>query len=524
MSRCTTANEGRSELPADFRSGGRAEKFRKSSSATGDANVDCQPARGGTGRAIGSTLDRADRALVRLGTDGYWHPMPAPLPESGHISYLLIDSAGTQWVIENHRLYGRRKGQQHFFHTDISAYFPPVMKEGEGGNTLWIMAPASSDKPDRPAPTTIEQIDSSGRLLRGPFAFGNPVDFLPAPDGSLWVMKENGELVHVWRREMAGLRSSHRIAIPDTARLGGGVAIEQYHAFMLDGNGGVWAGGLDGLERLARATLVPAIPGAPPGFWSSCVDSRGDVFISRVPTDLYEIRSGRLTRLRSVDHDVNIYCGPRGIVYLVADGIAAVRNGKMSLLPLLPGFTGYGQDYVFTGFLPLPHGSLIGVVGGTNAATGLWLFKNAKWSRFLSAEHFAETTGLFVDSSGTLYLAQINGDIRLLRDRHLTTLPASSTGFDGVLGFAQTTDGVFAYGRAGVGLIRQGEFQVIHFADPDYSRDVTGLAQSQDGDIWINGFDGIVRVPSAEIRTALTDPEHKVAARNLQEPDFKARP
>jgi signal transduction histidine kinase len=461
-----------------------------------------------------------DRAIVRLGTDGFWHTMPAPIPEPGHISYLLIDTADTQWVVENHRLYGKGVEQPHFFSTRISAYFPPVIKEGEDG-TLWIMAPVSTDKPDRPAPMMIQQVDSSGRLLLGPLDFADAVDFLPGRDGSLWVMDENGQLLHARKEELASSHPGRPIAISDTAKLGRGVAIEQYHGLMFEGNEGVWAGGLDGLERLARATLVPAIPGAPPGFWSNCVDSKGDVFISRMPRDLYEIRNERLERLQSFEHNANIYCGPRGTVYLIANGIATIRNGRMSLLPLLPGFTGYGQDYVFTGFLPLADASLIGVVGGTNAATGLWVFKNGKWSRFLPAEHFAETTGLFEDSSGDLYLGHINGDIHLLREGHLTTYPATSTGFGGVLGFARTTSGVFAYGTAGIGLIRQDNLQVIHFADSDYSKNVTGLIQSGDGDIWINSFDGIVRIPLAEVRAALTDPSHKVAATNLQGPDFK---
>jgi ligand-binding sensor domain-containing protein len=61
---------------------------------------------------------------------------------------------------------------------------------------------------------------------------------------------------------------------------------------------------------------------------------------------------------------------------------------------------------------------------------------------------------------------------------------------------------------------------VITFANQEYSKTVTGLVQAQNGDIWINGFDGIVRVQTGEIEAALANQSHAVSATNFQEGDF----
>jgi ligand-binding sensor domain-containing protein/two-component sensor histidine kinase len=462
-----------------------------------------------------------DRELVRLGADDIWHPMSGPLPGPGHISLLFTDSTGTQWVIENDLLYRRAQGQQQFVPTEISAHIPVKISEGVN-HTLWIMALVSRSKANGPSVTTIQQIDEAGRRLIGPMNVGDPSDILPDRDGSLWILKEKDELQHLRAREIAGWNSSPKSDDADMAKIGSGEGITEFHAFIRDATGAVWIGGLGRLERFAHATLVPVIPGAPPGFWDSCADSRGDIFISHPPAELYRLRNGRAVRIDTVKETGPLFCAADGTLYMEFDGVVVVRDGKeRHLSSALPGFPGYGDNYVFTGFLPLPDGRLIGAVGGTSPEPSLWIRKNEKWSRFLPNQDFPETTAMFVDSRGAIYLGHRAGPINVLSGRVFATLSMDSTKFNNVLGFAETSFGVFAYGARGFALIRPSSLQVIKLADPDYSKGVTGLVQAQNGDLWINGFDGIVHIASEEIRASLEDPARAAAATNIQEPDFK---
>lgn len=459
-----------------------------------------------------------DRELVRLGADYVWHPAPGPIPEPGHIELLFIDSMGTQWVIENDTLYRRPRGGEQFLPTGVSAHFQPTVKE-DTDHTIWILAPVLGTTPGQTRVSQIQQVDQSGRRLTGPMNVGDPIDILPGTDGSLWIMRRDDELLRLRSQQITGRNSEQKGAIADFVTLGGGEAA--FHAVMLDATGAVWVGRLDGLERFAQSTLVPAISGAPAGFWYSCVDPRGDIFVSHFPADFYRIHDGRLTRIAAVNESGNPFCGPDGTVYMEGNGIVTIRENKVGHLPLLPGFPGYGDNYIFTGFLPLPDGSLIGAVGGTSTGTNLWIYRDAKWSRFLPNESFAETSGMFVDSRGTIYLGHADGAISLVRGNIFAKLRLDSGSIGAVNGFAETSLGVFAHGTRGIGLVRQDTLQPIKFAESEYSQGVTGLAQSQNGDFWINGFDGIVRIPSAEVRAALADPAHMVSATNFQEQNFK---
>lgn len=469
--------------------------------------------------ASGAMLAVANnKELVRLGPDDIWHPIPPPVSQPRRISQLFIDSMGTQWVIENDTLYRRPQGQEQFLPTEVSAQGMAKITEG-ADHTIWILAPISEPKPGHATLKRVQQVNQSGRRLTGPMGVGDPSDILPATDGSLWIMKANDELQRFRSSEILEWRSGHKTDAADVIKLGRGEGFPEFHAFMLGANGGVWAGGLARLERFAPATLVPAIPGANAGLWFNCVDSRGDVFISHPPAELYRIRSGQLARLSGVKDASQIFCGPDGTVYMESNGIVTVHESKEGHLPLLPGFPRYGEDVVFTGFLPLPDGRLIGALGGSSKT--LWIYKSSKWSRFLPNQSFAEVTGMLVDSHAIIYLGHMDGTISLVNGTTFTKLPMESTPIGAIHGFTETSFGVFAHGARGIGLIRRGALQFVKFAEPDHSKGVDGLAQTPDGDIWINGFDGVVHILSAEILAALADPDHKVSATSLQEGDFK---
>jgi signal transduction histidine kinase len=243
--------------------------------------------------------------------------------------------------------------------------------------------------------------------------------------------------------------------------------------------------------------------------------------MSHPPTELYRRDHDHLTRINVADTG-NVFCAPDDSVYAQADGITRVLNGRVERVPLLPGIDGYGENYIFTGLLPMPDEGLIAAASGTATGKALWIYKNHQWSRYLPTQTFpGEVTAMFVDTRHTIYLGHNTGDVSVVRGESFHTLRTGSSQFQGVLGFAETSYGVFAHGSQGVALVGPDRSQVITFANQEYSKAVTGLVQAQNGDIWLNSFDGIVRVQAAELRAALADPSHAISAANLQEADFK---
>jgi signal transduction histidine kinase len=198
-----------------------------------------------------------------------------------------------------------------------------------------------------------------------------------------------------------------------------------------------------------------------------------------------------------------------------------VRNRSIRHLPLLPGFNGYGDHYLFLGVLEQSGGDLIAAVGGA-AGQGLWKYSAGRWTRLFANLGLPEVFSMLEDANGTLYLAFTKdlgkdlGIVGKIRNGYLESLPIAITPF----GFAQTSYGVLAYGARGIAIDRGGSFHTLPFLHPERARLISGMVESGGGDLWINGARGIVRIPAAEVRAAIADPAHAVSSVELREGDF----
>ena len=67
---------------------------------------------------------------------------------------------------------------------------------------------------------------------------------------------------------------------------------------------------------------------------------------------------------------------------------------------------------------------------------------------------------------------------------------------------------------------RESHFERLSFLHPEQGSIITGVVESRNGDLWVNGAQGIVRIPATEIHAAMADPAHAVASFSLQEGDF----
>jgi signal transduction histidine kinase/ligand-binding sensor domain-containing protein len=455
-----------------------------------------------------------ERHLVKLGSDGIWHQQQDPIESPSNISQLFIDSSDTQWVIQNEGLYRRSKDETEFTATGVQVYGLARIAESRD-HSLWVaqvgLGPADS--------LNLQHIDQTGRKLFAPRVHGQIDQILSAQDGSLWTFNDEG-LRRLDADTLAGHHSEALGGASDFYARSNSSKNLDAHALLSDFDGNIWVGGTGGLDRFQRASLTPAIPNAKMGLWHSCVDTRGEVWIANTDVNLrlFYPKSSRATVVQNGDGDSNLFCEKDGQVYLIGDsGISVVRDGHIRQLPLLPGHGSYGAShYKFVGVTEDPDGDLIAAVGGP-AEHGLWRYRAGKWSRYLPDLALPEICGMLMDTKGRLYLGFANSADTLGRIERgsLTILNGS-----GALSFAQTSYGVIAYGSKGIAVDRENRFQRFTLLHPEQARAITGVVESRNGDLWMNGGRGIVRIPAVEVGDAIADPTHAVASVNLQEGDF----
>jgi signal transduction histidine kinase/ligand-binding sensor domain-containing protein len=64
----------------------------------------------------------------------------------------------------------------------------------------------------------------------------------------------------------------------------------------------------------------------------------------------------------------------------------------------------------------------------------------------------------------------------------------------------------------GVQLLAQGQFHMMRWKDPNLPGRVSGMVETDAGDLWVSGFSGIAHVKADELRKWLQDPDYAVSA------------
>ena len=454
-----------------------------------------------------------ERHLIRLGSEDVWHQVSDPIPETGHISELFIDSGDTQWVIENNVLYRRPHGQTAFVASDTRVFGMAKIVESRD-HTLWVLGQG----PGRASTRRLEHVDQTGHALFAPGVDGALSDLLIAADDSLWISKNDGSLQRLAHAEIAPHASESLSPNPPdiyTVRRG----ITGFGQPLLkDADDNIWVGGMGGLERFEHADIVPVMSDAKVGVWFTCVDTQGQEWVGNSRGQLFAVRNGRARQIDGEDGASNLFCGADGRVYFLHESrISVIRDGRAHQLPLLPGVKEHRDNSLFLGIIDQPNGHLIASVGGA-AGRGLWSYAAGHWSPFLSDLALPEVSAMVNVPGSGLYLTFSGDADRVGRVR--TNAPEMLSVPIRPVGLTRTSYGVVAYGLKGIAFERDDRFHVLSLQHPEDAALVTGLVESGNGDLWLSGARGIVRLPAADLRAAMADWSFSVSSMNLREGDF----
>jgi len=459
-----------------------------------------------------------EERLLRLGPDEIWHPTAGPMRDPEHITSLFIDSTGTQWVVANDRLYRRPLGQVSFGPTEIRAEGPTKVAEAPD-HTIWVIGQVpGTGKPH--LGVDLQHIDQSARRLPCPRVSGELLDVLLTTDGSVWLSKAGEGLIRLPQADSPPTGRGHPAEDPDRYTIGDGLTSSQEQALLSDADGNVWVGGVSGLNRFERATLVPAIGGAQSGDWYTCTDQEGDIWGGGSEQDLlFSFAHGRANEIKGGSDIQGLFCGLDRKAWMIDRwGVAYIENGSIKQLPLIPGQPRYRDYYDFVSLAELTKNQLVAVTWGA-LGDGLWIFRYGKWESFLP-HHAANRINVVKAVGGHLYLGYRDGKVEVFQPETGEKLWSADPGIGEMIAFSPTPQGVFALGYKGIAAERGHTFERLSFVDPDSATLVSGLVESRDGDFWLNGARGIVLVPAKEMAAALADSSRKISSRAVHEGNF----
>jgi signal transduction histidine kinase/ligand-binding sensor domain-containing protein len=453
--------------------------------------------------------------LARL-RDGRWQRIGAESGYPGGMTPdLLVDRRGALWAPTKDGVFILPRGARRFVRQ------APSLDPAGGGVGIPREAPDGSVWGASTTLGLTRLADSAGRATpaqpvaeRLHEALGLSVD----RHGNAWVMSPAG-LVRV------PLVSTHA-----TGPVSGGTPRplpvervplttgQQTSLALEDREGNVWVGTEGGLERFRETKLTPVLLSEPISGPSLAPAASGAVWLGRYSRPPLTVGD------RVVSHaggPADISCAYRdldgGVWFGNAAGIWHVPAGASpSSTPFtrvpLPDEAGPGDVQAIARSL---DGDLwVSIRGGRRK--GVFRRHGTAWSLAPVPPELSDQIALTVvaDSAGRVWLGYV-GNRLVLATGDSVRLFSDGDGLHvgSVTALLVRGPRVWIGGESGLTMLGDGRFRPVNATES--LRGITGIVETADGDVWVNGVGGVTHIPATEVRRTLQDPAYRARAQRF---------
>ena len=121
-----------------------------------------------------------------------------------------------------------------------------------------------------------------------------------------------------------------------------------------------------------------------------------------------------------------------------------------------------------------------------------------------------------IDARKRLWFGYSDGTLRRLEDGKLAVMtPDDGLKIGAIKVIVSQGEHLWVGGENGVQLISQADKPWLRLSDPDALEGVSGLIETPEGELWLNGAKGITHLSADEVRHALADPEYRPHGRRI---------
>ena len=477
--------------------------------------ADGMPSGGVTALAVDSTGDIWAATTTGLGRfrNGRWQRIG---PESGYpggmTSDLLVDRRGTLWAPATRGVFVLTRGDARF-----TAHAPSLDPAGNGGG----MPREAPDGSVWGASVTLGLTRLSD-VAGGPTAMRPEAEHVREARGlfidrhsSAWLMESVGLVrVPLATRSDPGQQSGTHQPLPVTRVPLAGGAIPT--ALLEDREGNVWVGTNRGLNRFRETKLTPVIFPGPISYPALAAGERGSVWVgsfSKYPLfsvgDSVAVHRGGPNDISCAYRDPSggVWLGGQaGLWYAPPDGSSL--GARFSRIPL-PAETGTGDMQAIAHGL---DGDLWVSVRGPETR-GVFRRRGGVWSPIPAPPGMSDQIALTIvtDSAGRTRLGYPQNRVVLVTgDSTRIYSEADGLQVGAVTAMFVRGSRVWVGGESGLMVLESERFRPIDATVR--LRAITGIVETVNGDLWLNGAGGVTHIESGELRRALDDPGYRARA------------
>ncbi|HTN50174.1 MAG TPA: triple tyrosine motif-containing protein [Burkholderiaceae bacterium] len=296
-------------------------------------------------------------------------------------------------------------------------------------------------------------------------------------------------------------------------------------ATLIDREGSLWMGSAIGMQRLSYSPLVrQELPPSDLSSFMVAPEEGGEVWISasdgRGKSVIYRVRDGKVESERSVPGVSSFaYRAPDGTHWFAGEGgLWHLANDRFSRVDLPPEWAALAR-FMVTMTHDGSGGYWIFISG-----VGLYRLKDGNWTKYLPAPQLPRAEAVkrcpgsgpliaFTDHADRIWLGCTKGQVAIIDGEKETSFGEKEGVQAGnITAIHARGSAIWIGGEFGLQQYDEGRFHAIQGLDPEALRGISGIVETADGDLWLNGLGGIVHIGRAEIARAIKDPLYRVSS------------
>lgn len=415
---------------------------------------------------------------------------------AGELLSLFIDHSGLCWIAAKHSLFLLHDGQRNAQATTERWDAADAHVFEDPGAGLWVSLETQA------ARDWIQQVD----LPAHPRWFNDKIPIHQSFNdasfdtaGTLWITGEGIDRVTFPpdRQRFEKTGSTYQL---EHLGVSEGLSSDSTRYLLHDNQGDTWVTTMQGLERFRIPTLIRApslqlgsssLPDLAPGI-------AGQVLLGLKKQPLFAVVGDSSVDTNTVtDVDYSLFQDREGGIWYYGSESLRHRIGDKVEDIAPPGGV---RTNDLRQIVQLQDGSLL--MSFYNH--GVWQLSRNTWQRSPLGTSLREyPIVLSVDSRGALWAGYPSGTVTTGDGFHEQVITETTHTLGGITALYETSLGMIAAGQRGLAVALHRSLVRLPLRDPQLAEFVTGILQSANGDLWLNGRHGVARVGVASFQAAL---------------------
>jgi len=463
----------------------------------------------------GAVWAAANGGLVRF--DGSrWRHIGLDWGYSGKLALaLFLDREGTLWAASEDALFFLERGKREFRkYVDHLGNTVSINQSRDGA--LWL-AEARSGDPNREwaasaiRPTPLLPAARSNALPRVLEIESADSAFIDH-SGSLWVSDSDGvfRVPYPERLEKSGISRLDDRTVQRFAKKDGLTSDPSSSSMIEDPEGDIWIGTTRGLDRFRESNIVPIETDLVRPLL--VVGDQGDAWTtSGTPESWVHLRGMKAIGSRPIGNlPTAAYRETNGAIWMGGSrGLWRLAKSGLTRYPLPDGINTMNTAFDVQAIT----GDQAGRLWVSIVRHGVYRWANGAWTHFGDLQDLPRDTAvsLLTDSAGRIWFGYMGSHITVLDEDHVRTF-SSKDGLQvvNIQAIYEHAGHVWIGGERGLALLKDNRFQSLTPDGKSPFTGISGIAETPNGDLWLNATPGIFHISAVEIARAIKEPTYHV--------------